>query len=131
NGSGAYTLTLTSVNNFSGSITLGANGYPPGTSGFSPSSPVFLGAGQTVTVTSTVTPSSSAPVGTSSVTFTADSGSIHQQSPVNLTVITNPTPPPTFTLSVSPSSLGVTHNSTGIFTLTLTSVNNFAGSVVL
>lgn len=85
NSSGTFTLTLTSVNGFTGTITLDANGFPPGTSGFSPTGPVSLAANGTKTVTSTVTPNTSA-FGTYQVTFSADSGSLHHEAKVNLTV---------------------------------------------
>jgi uncharacterized protein YegL len=81
-----YTITLTSLNDFAGSISLSISGLPAGAgASFSPSS-VSLSAGQTKTSTLTVTTSSTTPIGNHSLTITGKSGSITHSTNVYLNV---------------------------------------------
>jgi hypothetical protein len=74
NGSTSYTVSLASVNSFSGSVGLSVSGLPSRTSGsFNPSS-VTLSAGGTGTSTLTVNANRNAPRGTYTLTITGSGG---------------------------------------------------------
>jgi uncharacterized membrane protein len=74
NSSTTYGVTLTSLNAFSGSVSLSVSGLPSRTSGsFSPSS-VTLSAGGTGTSTLTVNANRNAPRGTYILTITGTGG---------------------------------------------------------
>jgi hypothetical protein len=117
NKSATFTLTLSSLNGFTGAVTLGANGLLPGTSEFLPSGSVSLSpANSPLKVSYTVTPNSNASATTYPVTFTADSGSIHKQAGASVVVgVAAVASLPTLS-SISPSS--GTAGSTASVTLT-------------
>jgi hypothetical protein len=82
----AYTVSLTLVNGFAGSVTLTASGLPSGaTAGFSPAS--LSGSGSS---TLSLTTSISTPAGTYPITVTGTSGSLHHSATINLTVASVP-----------------------------------------
>ena len=73
-GNTTYTVTLTSINNFAGSVSLSVSGLPNRTTGtFSPN-PVALSAGGSGTSTLTITTRNRTPVGTFTLTITGTSG---------------------------------------------------------
>ena len=77
---GASTITVTPLNGFNGSVNLNATGMPSGvTAGFNPNP-------TSTTSTLTVTVPSGTPAGTSTVTISGTSGSITQQTTLQLTV---------------------------------------------
>src|SRR5712692_1645024 len=118
---GTSTITVTPQNGFNGSVSLSASGLPSGvTASFNPSSTAS-------TSTLTLTASNTAALGTFSVTVTGVSGGLSHTTSLSLTV----TPPPTFALSASPSSLTVTQGASGASTITVTPQNGFNGSVSL
>ena len=117
---GAATITVTSENNFSGSVTLGVSGLPSGvTATFSPT---------TTAKTSTVTFSanSSATAGAHPLTVTGTSGSLSVTTTIALTVVV-----PSFTLSSSPSSLTVPRAASGSTSISIAGQNGFNGIVAL
>lgn len=78
----SYTVSVTDLNGFSGTITLTASGVPSGvTASFNPPS-------TTTTSTLTMTASSTAATGTATVTITGTSGSLSHAATVALTVKT-------------------------------------------
>ncbi len=118
---GTSNITVTPQNGFNGSVSLSASGLPSGvTASFNPSSTAS-------TSTLTLTASNTAALGTFSVTVTGVSGGLSHTTSLSLTV----TPPPTFALSASPSSLTVTQGASGASTITVTPQNGFNGSVSL
>jgi hypothetical protein len=82
----SYTITLTSVNAFSGSVSLSVSGLPSRTSGsFNPSS-VTLGAGGSGTSTLTIKVNRPATPGTYTLMITGTSGSLSHSQPVTLII---------------------------------------------
>ena len=120
--SGTSSISVTAVNGFTGSVSLGATGCPTGaTCSFSPSS-VNPGSSSTLTVATT----SSTPGGTYTVTVTGTSGTLSHSTNVPVTVVAQAA---SFTLGASPASLTVKRNSSGTTTVTVTGANGFNGSV--
>ncbi len=114
------TITLTSQNGFTGTVSLSTNVSPSGlTASLSPSSITLISGG---TGTSTLTANSTTN-GTYTVTTVATSGSTSQSVQVTVRVTD-------FMVSV-PSSLTVASGSATTSTVTLTSLNGFAGTVNL
>ncbi len=125
--SAATTVTVTSLNGFSGTVNLGAN--------VSPSGPTFSLASNSLTVTSggsasttlTVSASNSTTVGSYSITLSATSGALSHSSVVSLTV----TSAGDFSISTNPSSLNLVGGGSAQSIITLTSLKGFTGSVSL
>ncbi len=80
------TLTLTSVNGFSGSVTLSVNEFPSGVSATASSNPVSVPANGSATATITWSASRRAPTGTTTIELIGTSGSISNEIPVTITV---------------------------------------------
>ena len=119
--SGASTIAVVDQNGFSGTVALKASGLPTGvTATFSPAST----AGKS---TVTFTAAGNAVVASANVTITGTSGSLTSQLTMQVAVA----PPPTFTLSTSPSALSVAAGSSGTSTLTLNPQNGFNGTVTV
>lgn len=123
-GSGAQSTVAVSVSNWDGStINLAASGLPTGsTASFSPSS--LSAAGDS---TLSISTSTSTPAGTYTVTVSGTSGGTVKTTSISLTV----NPLPSFTISVSPSSVTVKRGSTASYTVTVTAAGGFTGTVSL
>ncbi|HLJ86366.1 MAG TPA: hypothetical protein VKZ53_06055 [Candidatus Angelobacter sp.] len=122
--SASSTITVADSGGFAGTVGLSVSGLPAGaTASFSPAS---VGAG---TSTLSITTSSSTPTGTFALTVTGTSGSLTHTTTVTL-VVTSAVASD-FTIAVSPASLNVTRGTSGSYTVTITSVNGFAGAVNL
>jgi len=80
------TLTVTSVNGFSGSVDLSVNEFPSGVSATASSNPVSVPANGSATATITWSASRRAPTGTTMIQLTGTSGSIGNGIPVTITV---------------------------------------------
>jgi subtilase family serine protease len=80
------TLTLTSVNGFTGSVELSVNTFPSGVSATASSNPVTVPANGSVNVTITWSASRRAPTGTTTIDLIGTSGSLSNQIPVTITV---------------------------------------------
>ncbi|HYY90698.1 MAG TPA: hypothetical protein VE955_01780 [Candidatus Dormibacteraeota bacterium] len=127
--SASSTLTVTSVNSFTGTVTLAATSVsqsnspgPTPTTTINPSS-VTLSPGGTGT-SSLIVSTSSSEAGNYLVTVTGTSGNLTES--VNMVVqIVD------FALSANPSSLTIPILSSGQSTITLTSINGFAGTLGL
>jgi subtilase family serine protease len=122
-GAGTSTITVKSLDGFSGSVTLAASGLPSGVTASFGTNPT------TSTSVLTLTASSTATTGTATVTITGTSGSITQTATISLTV--NSSSPGSFTLSASPTSLSITRGSKGSSTIKITPSGGFAGTVTL
>ncbi len=124
-GNTSYTATVTGSGGFNGSVSFSVTGLPAGASAsFNPTSVTGSGSSTMSVSTSTSTPS-----GTFTLTITGTSGSLVHSTTVALVV--NPAPAPDFTISAAPASLTVNRGSSGRYTVTITAVNGFAGTVSL
>ncbi len=126
----SFTVSLTSLNSFAGSVNLNYS-LSPGitnvTIALNPSSLSLLtGAGAS---TMTVSVPASAPLNTYTITIGGTSGRLSH----NVTSILRLVPPlsPDFSISAAPSSINVTRGSATSSTITLTSIGVFAGTVTL
>jgi hypothetical protein len=117
------TFTITSVNGFSGGVTLSATGLPSGvTAAFSPNP-------ATSTSTLTLTASAAAVVGTSTITIKGVSSALTQSATLSLTV--NASPTADFSLSAAPTSVTITQGNTGASTITVNPLDGFSANVTL
>ena len=121
----SYTATVTGSGGFNSNVSFSASGLPAGASAsFNPTS--VTGSGSS---TMSVTTSTTTPAGTYTLTITGTSGSLVHSTTVTLVV--NPAPVPDFTISAAPSTLTVSRNSSGSYTVTVSAVNGFTGTVSL
>ena len=118
-----YTVTLTPLSGFSGTVNLTASGLPSGAAA-SYNPPSVSGSGNS---TMSVTTSTSTPAGTYTLTIIGTSGSLSRSTTVSLTV--NAVAQPNFSLSASPSSVTVTQGTNGTSAITVTPQNGFNGTV--
>jgi hypothetical protein len=123
-GGTTYTATVTAGTGFSGLVSLSVSGLPAGASAsFTPASISTSGSS-----TMSVTTSSTTPPGSYPLTITATSGALNHTSGVTLVVSLVSAD---FSVSVTPSSATVTRNSSVNYTVTITPVSGFSGSVSL
>ncbi len=120
----SYTATVTGSGGFTGSVTLVASGLPSGAgASFSPN-PVAGGSGSS---TMSVTTGAATPAGTYTLTVTGTSGTLTHSTTVTLVV--TPPGPPDFGIAASPASRTVTRGSSTTYTVTVTALNGFTGTV--
>ncbi len=122
------TISVASLGNFAGSVTLSSSpSSPPGlmTSGFSVN-PVTVPAGGTAKSNFTISVPAGTSPGSYSLTVTGSNSTTSRNTSVSVTVIV-----PDFAIISSPSSLNVPQGSSGTTTITLTSLNGFSGTVSL
>ena len=120
-----YTVTTSALNGFAGPVALSASGLPGNaTASFNPAT--LTGAGSS---TLTITTAANTPTGSPTLTITGTSGSLTRTASVGLVV--NAAPSPDFTLAVAPGSRTVTQGGAASYTVTMTAVNGFAGTVNL
>jgi len=125
--SGTSTATVASLNGFSAGVSLSCTGLPAGaTCAFVPASvtPPANGSdtsGLTLSVDAGVAP------GSYPFSVVGTNGASTRSAPLALTV----TPPPDFTVSVSPGSLTIGQGASGTSTATVASLNGFNAGVSL
>jgi uncharacterized membrane protein len=115
------TITLTSVNNFTGTVTLSSSSSPSGLTGFLNPASITLSRGGTAKSTLSV---SSATAGNYTEIVNATSGSISHSA--NVTVIVQD-----YRISANPTSLQTNAGASAISTIAITSMNRFAGTLSL
>jgi hypothetical protein len=123
-GDGAsYTVGVSSLNGFTGTVGLSLSGLPAavGNATFTPAT--VAGAGSSTLAIAT---SATAPAGSYPLTITGTSGATTHSVAATLVVSARD-----FSLTVSPSSVSVSRRQTASYTVTVSSVNGFAGSVSL
>jgi hypothetical protein len=121
----SYTVNVTPANGFGSDVALSVSGLPAGAgANFNPVT-VTGGSGSS---TLSVTTDGSIPAGTYTLTIKATSGSLVHSSTVQLVV---KIASPNFTISVSPKSRTVGRPGTVTYTVTVTAVNGFNGTVKL
>ncbi|GEM_PF-612178 len=123
-GTATYTVSASALNGFTGSITLSANNLPSGATGsFNPTA-ITPGITSTLTITTT----SSIALGSTSFTVGGTSGSLsHNSNSATLNV----TPPPDFSISATPPSFTVNPGGKATYTVSVSALNGFTGSVNL
>jgi hypothetical protein len=122
NASGSSTITLGALNGYSGNVTLSAAvtaGSPSGLTLTQPASPSGVPSTATLGVTAN-TP------GSYTVTVTATDGTITHTAPVTVNVAA-----PDFSVSASPTSLGLSPGSSSSSTVTLGALGGYSGNVTL
>ena len=130
-GSGATTtLTVTSINNYNNvtwlSIALPSNATNALTTSLGPSNvtpPDNRGANSTLTVSA----SSNAPIGNYLITVTGTSGPRTHSVQLTVIVLTGPG----FTITANPSFMNIARGGANTTTITVTSVNGFAGKIAM
>src|SRR5947208_919864 len=123
--SNSSTITLTSLNGFSGTITLTSRVSQAALSlSFNPAS-VTISSGGSGTSTMTVS-TSTTPPGFYTATINGTSGSTANMTTVNITVTI-----PDFNIKASLPSLSIAQGSTATTTITLTSLSGFKGTLTL
>jgi subtilase family serine protease len=121
----SYAVTLTPINNYSGTVSFIVNGLPTGTtSTFNP--PSLNTSGST---TLSITTNNSTPPGTYPLTITGTDGTLTRT--VSVTLQVDAVPAADFTVSVTKPTITVKRNSTGTDTVTIGAVNGFTGVVNL
>ncbi len=119
--SAASSVTVSSINGFSGVVTLSVSGLPSGvTAAFNPTT-VTGSSGSTLTFTA----SNTATVGAATVTVTGTSGSTTASTALTLNV----TAEPNFTISASPTAVTVPPGTSVLSTITIGYVGGLTGSV--
>jgi Protein of unknown function (DUF1800) len=117
---GASTITINRAI-FTSSVALSASGLPSGvTASFSPASTT----GGSSTLTLAV--SSTAALGSATVTVTGTSGSLTRTATINLVV-----PAPDFALSANPASLAINRAASGTSSISIKQIGGLTGSVTL
>jgi plastocyanin len=123
--SNSSTITLTSLNGFSGTVTLGSTVSQSGLSlSFNPTS-VTISTGGSGTSTLTIS-TSTTPPGFYTATINGMSGSTTNTTTVNITVTI-----PDFNIRTSPPNLSITQGSTSTVTITIASLSGFKGTLTL
>jgi uncharacterized membrane protein len=117
-----YSVSVTPLAGFTGSVTLSTSGLPAGAAASFNPNPT------TGTSTMTVTTASTTPAGSYPVTITGTSGSLTHTASVQLVV---QAAAPDFTLSASPTSRTVARGTTTTYAITVNPLNGFNGSVSL
>jgi subtilisin family serine protease len=123
-GGATYAISSTGTNGFAGDVALSVSGLPAGAS--ATLTPAVI-AGGTGSAQLQVTTTASVAAGTYPLTVSGTSGTTTRTATVTLQV----TPPPDFTLAVSPSSLTVVAGQAGAATVTVGALNGFTGTVGL
>ena len=120
-GSATDTVNITGVNGFSGNVTLAASGLPTGVTTAFATNPA------TGTSVVSFTASGTAAVGAATVTITGTSGTLAASTTIALTV----TPPVSFSVAPSASTISVTPGTNSTDTITVSGSGGFTGAVTL
>ncbi len=118
-------ISVSAINGMTGTVTVMISGLPSGVTAQPATLSMAPGAMQSVTITA----ASSAVAGSATLTLTGTSGMLNHTSTVMLTVSS---PPPDYTLTLSPTSLSVTAGAPASqLSVTANAVNGFNGSVMV
>jgi hypothetical protein len=118
-------VNAVSANGFAGMVSVAIAGLPTGVTAQPATLSLTPGTAQTVTVTA----GASAAAGSVMVTFTGTSGALSHSATVAATISS---PPPDFTLTLSPASVTVVSGGAGAAVgITAAAINSFTGTVVV
>ncbi len=126
-GQAQYTVSVTALNGFTGTVSLGATVAPSNSSINVAFNPVTISPSQTSTMT--VSTSTGTPAGTYTITITG-TGSSGTHSTI-VTLVVNGGQAPDFTISATPLSQTISRGSSATYTVTIGAVNGFSGAVNL
>jgi uncharacterized membrane protein len=116
-----YTVTISSINCYTGTITLSLSGLPGGaTHGFDPETLDTFGDSVL-----TISTAQDTPPDDYTLTISGDSGDLHHEVNVNLTIEDNPGSEPYFTLAASPVSQAVDPGNGADYTVGVEGHNGF------
>jgi len=118
--SASYTATITPSGGFTGSVTLSVSGLPSGATARFSVNPVAGSGNSTLTVNT----SSSTPTGSYTLTITGTSTSPSLTHSTTVTLVVN-----SFSVSATPSSETVVRGSKATYTVKVTPINGFTGTV--
>ena len=118
--SASYTATITPSGGFTGSVTLSVSGLPSGATARFSVNPVAGSGNSTLTVNT----SSSTPTGSYTLTITGTSASPSLTHSTTVTLVVN-----SFSVSATPSSETVVRGSKATYTVKVTPINGFTGTV--
>jgi len=122
-GNTTYTVNVAAVGGFSGNVGLAVSGLPQGAvASFNPTS--VTGTGSSTLSVGTL---SSTPTGNYTLTITGTSGALVHSATVTLAV----NAAGDFSIAASPASLTVSRKSSTKFTITVSAINGFSGTVNL
>jgi uncharacterized membrane protein len=124
--SGSYTITMSSLGGYAGSVTLSATGLPTGANATFGTNPITGGSGNSAM---NVTTSSSTPAGSYPLTITGVSGNLTHTT--TATLVVNAAVIPDFSISSSPASWTLTAGTSTSYTATVTPSGGFNSSVGL
>ncbi|HVH15248.1 MAG TPA: hypothetical protein VNA15_05960, partial [Candidatus Angelobacter sp.] len=125
--SATSTVTLSSLNGFTGTITLGTSVSPSGPTASLSSTTVVLSSGGTGTSTLTVQVSNTVALGNYTITVTANNGTrVH-----SAILLVNLKAVPDFGMATNPLVLTTVQGGSASSLITVTSLNGFSGSVFL
>ena len=118
----SYTVTLTPINGYAGTVNFTVTGLPAGASGaFTPASLTASGTTSLAVTTATTTPA-----GTYTLTITGSDGTLSHTATVTLVVNQ-----PDFSLAATPASQSVQQGGSTSYTVTMTAINGYAGTANL
>jgi hypothetical protein len=121
-GSTTYTVSVTAVNGFSGSVNLAATGLPTGATPSFSQTPIAVPGSSTLTVTM----GSGSSASSQTLTVTGTSGSLTHSATATLNVTA-----PDFTISATPGTTSVAPGGTATYTVNVAALNGFTGAVSL
>jgi subtilisin family serine protease/uncharacterized membrane protein len=124
-GAVSYTVTATPVNGFAADLTLSLTGLSSGQAGWSFDPAVIPGGSGSAQLT--ISTAATIAAGSYPLTISASGGTVTRTASATLTV----TAPPDFTLGAAPTSASVNAGSSAAYTLSVGSLNGFAGTVAL
>jgi len=121
-GSTTYTVSVTAVNGFSGSVNLAVTGLPTGATPSFSQTPIAVPGSSTLTVTM----GSGSSASSQTLTVTGTSGSLTHSATATLNVTA-----PDFTISATPGTTSVAPGGTATYTVNVAALNGFTGAVSL
>ena len=123
-GTASYTVSVTPLNGFTGTVALSASVSCGATATLNPAS--LSGSG---TSTLTITTVATTPLGSCAIAIVGASGALSH--PANVTLTVNSVPSGDFSLSASPGSQTVNAGDSASYTISSTALNGFTGTVSL
>lgn len=121
----ANVVTITSIDNFAGTVNLSLNNAPAGvTASFVPAS-VTLGSGESATSVMTLTASATTPTGAATAVIAGSSGTLSSSVPLLLSIT------PAFTVGTSSTTLAVVQGQSATIPVYVSSQNGFNSPVTL